>query len=152
MSWKGSPSGYPRCRSVCFFIGTDLDKCSIILLAHQRIPCSEWVPSELEFTQLKKKHHNNPQVYGLQSINWHLVKWKSVYVCNKSIINVFLTSTSVWIIVIFYNSHSDGTHSLHRIHWWASDIMLNYSRSVLMKKLIKWTHFQQILILGALFL
>ncbi len=30
--------------------------------------------------------------------------------------------------------HSDGTHSLQRIHWWASDVMLNFSKSVLMKK------------------
>ncbi len=31
-------------------------------------------------------------------------------------------------------SSSDGTHSLQRIHWWASDAMLNFSKSVLMKK------------------
>ncbi len=34
------------------------------------------------------------------------------------------------------DSHSDGTHSLQRIHRWASDVMLNFSESVLMKKLI----------------
>ncbi len=27
------------------------------------------------------------------------------------------------------DSHSDGTHSLQRIHWWASDIMLHFSKS-----------------------
>ncbi len=32
------------------------------------------------------------------------------------------------------DSHSDGTHSLQRIHWWASDVMLNFSKSVPMKK------------------
>ncbi len=32
------------------------------------------------------------------------------------------------------DSHSDGTHSLQSIHWWASDVMLNLSKSVLMKK------------------
>ncbi len=31
-------------------------------------------------------------------------------------------------------SHSDGTHSLQRINWWASDVMLNFSKYVLMKK------------------
>ncbi len=31
-------------------------------------------------------------------------------------------------------SHSDGTHSLQRIHWWESDVMLHFSKSVLMKK------------------
>ncbi len=25
------------------------------------------------------------------------------------------------------DSHSDGTHSLQSIHWWASDVMLNFS-------------------------
>ncbi len=30
--------------------------------------------------------------------------------------------------------HSDGTHSLQRIHWWAGDVMLNLSKSVQMKK------------------
>ncbi len=42
---------------------------------------------------------------------------------------------AVWIIVMFscLDSHSDGTHSLQRIHWWASDVMLKFSKSVLMK-------------------
>ncbi len=36
---------------------------------------------------------------------------------------------------VFINSHSDGTHSLLMIHWWASDEMQwNSSRSCLMKK------------------
>ncbi len=34
-----------------------------------------------------------------------------------------------WIIVVFLisclDSHSDGTHSLIRIHWWASVVMVN---------------------------
>ncbi len=32
------------------------------------------------------------------------------------------------------DSHSDGTHSLQRIHWWASDVMLHFSKSVMMEK------------------
>ncbi len=40
----------------------------------------------------------------------------------------------VWIIVcivfiICLDSHSDGTHSLQSIHWWASDAMLHFSKS-----------------------
>ncbi len=27
------------------------------------------------------------------------------------------------------DSHSDGTHSLQRVHWWASDVMLHFSTS-----------------------
>ncbi len=43
----------------------------------------------------------------------------------------------MWIVVLFLinslDSHFDGTHSLQRIHWWASDAMMNFSKSVLMK-------------------
>ncbi len=39
-----------------------------------------------------------------------------------------------WMGISCLNSHSDGTHSLKRIHWWASDVMLNFSKSVLIKK------------------
>ncbi len=38
-----------------------------------------------------------------------------------------------------------------RIHWWASDLMLNFSQSFLMKKqthMRGWVHFQQIFIFG----
>ncbi len=34
----------------------------------------------------------------------------------------------------FFNSNSDGTHSLQKIHLSASDVRLNFSHSVLMKK------------------
>ncbi len=41
-------------RWVCFFIRTDLEKCSISSLAHQWMLCSEWVPSEWESKHLIK--------------------------------------------------------------------------------------------------
>ncbi len=46
------------------------------------------------------------------------------------------TGVTLWIIVFLSAvwTHSDGTHSLQRIHWWASDVMLNLSKTVLMKK------------------
>ncbi len=37
-----------------------------------------------------------------------------------------------------WHSHSDGTHSLQRIHWWASDGMLHFSQSVTKKKSTFW--------------
>ncbi len=47
----------------------------------------------------------------------------------------------MWIIVDYCivfiscsDSRSDGNHSLQRIHWWARDVMLNCTKSVLMKK------------------
>ncbi len=60
----------------------------------------------------------------------------------------------LWIIVRFLSAvcHSDGTHSLQRIHWWERDLMLN------LKKNLKnsstswmpwgWVHCQQIYIFG----
>ncbi len=38
------------------------------------------------------------------------------------------------VFISCLDSHSDGTHSLQRIHWWASDGMLHFSKSVPMKK------------------
>ncbi len=39
------------------------------------------------------------------------------------------------VFISCLDSHSDGTHSLHRIHWWrVSDVMLHFSKSVPMKK------------------
>ncbi len=32
------------------------------------------------------------------------------------------------VFISCLDSHSDGTHSLQRIHWWASDVMLHFSK------------------------
>ncbi len=40
----------------------------------------------------------------------------------------------LWFFISCLDSYCDGTHSLQRIHWWASDIMLNVSKSVMMKR------------------
>ncbi len=112
-----SPSGHPRCKWVCFFIGTDLKKFSITWLAHQWILCSEWVPSEWESKQLIKTsqfsisdpHHSSPLV----NIMWS----KKLSVCKKqihqdifnllqllpwlkyysSIHNIYFSSEKIWI-------------------------------------------------------
>ncbi len=34
------------------------------------------------------------------------------------------------VFISCLDSHSDGTHSLQRIHWWASDGMLHFSKSL----------------------
>ncbi len=44
----------------------------------------------------------------------------------------YLWTTDVFISCL--NSHSDGTHSLQRIHWRASEIMLKFSKTVLRNK------------------
>ncbi len=58
-----------------------------------------------------------------------------LFLTNKQLSLSNRWTVVVWIIVSFFfftclYSHSDGTHSLQRIHWWASDVMLNFSKSV----------------------
>ncbi len=38
------------------------------------------------------------------------------------------------VFISCLDSYSDGTNSLQRIHWWARDVMLNFSKSVPKKK------------------
>ncbi len=38
------------------------------------------------------------------------------------------------VFISCLDSHSDGTHSLKRIHWWTNDVMPHFSKSVPMKK------------------
>ncbi len=62
------------------------------------------------------------QFFISQDINW----WTGVDYCD--------VLSAVW-------THSDGTHSLQRIHWWARDTMLNFSKLFLIKKQthLKWS-------------
>ncbi len=71
----------------------------------------------------------------------------------------YIDVTNYYYYVVFIScldSHSDGTHSLQRIHCWASEGMLHFSKSD--KETNSscmnwgWVHFQQIVILGKLFL
>ncbi len=51
---------------------------------------------------------------------------------------VMLSTLGLCVITVMFfisclDSHSDGTHSLQSIHWWASDIMVKLSKSVPIK-------------------
>ncbi len=50
-------------------------------------------------------------LFILRDINW----WTRVDYCD--------------VFISCLDSHSDGTHSLQSIHWWASDVMLHFSKS-----------------------
>ncbi len=72
-------------------------------------------------------------------------------------LNVFFWSDVDYfdVFISCLDSHSDGTHSLQRIHWWDSDGMLHFSKSVLMKKNLStsmmawgWVRFQEMFIFG----
>ncbi len=72
--------------------------------------------------------------------------WLKKLQLNTLIMDLFLTDMQVftsqdnkwwngvvWIVMFFIScldSHSDGTHLLQRMHFWASDVMLNLSKSV----------------------
>ncbi len=81
---------------------------------------SEWVPSEWDIKQMIKA-------------------------IKLSTSNLWVPSPSFFISC----SHSHGTQSLQRIHWCASDVIINWSKSVLMKKINSstswmawgWVHF-----------
>ncbi len=86
-----SPVGHLRCRWVCFFMGTDLEKFSITSLAHQWMLCSEWVPSEWESKQLINITiiHTTP----VHQLTYCKAK-SSLFVWNKSIV-LFSNKTSI---------------------------------------------------------
>ncbi len=66
---------------------------------------------------------------------------------------VWITCGLLWCISCL-DSHSDGTHSLQRIHWWACDVMLHFSKSdeetnsSTSWKVWGWVQFQRIFIFG----
>ncbi len=99
-----------QCWRVCLLIRKDLEKFSITSLAHQWIHCSEWVPSEwvcfLEKVYVSYKH--------------------ALFSHHKILIEGILVDYYCDVLISCLDSHCDDTHSLHRIHWWASDVMLNF--------------------------
>ncbi len=42
------------------------------------------------------------------------------------------------VFISCFDSHSDGTHSLQRIHWWASDVTLLFFFQICSNKQIGW--------------
>ncbi len=84
----------------------------------------------------------NMQLLATYDFNW----WSGVHgVLLVDYYDVFISCL---------DSHSDGTHSLHRIHCWASDVMLHFSKSDEEKNSFtswmawRWVHFQQMFIQG----
>ncbi len=61
-----------------------------------------------------------------------------IYYKHKLLLPKMSIDGVVWItcdvLISCLDSHSDGTHSLQRINWWACDVMIHYSKSVQMKK------------------
>ncbi len=48
--------------------------------------------------------------------------------------SLWITYITCDVFIICLDSHSDGTHSLQRIYWRASDTKINFSKSVPMNE------------------
>ncbi len=92
---------------------------------------------------LKLKHLNDGFV-SYKRANFHLLtdglEWCELLV---DYCDVFISCL---------DSHSDGTHSLQRIHWWATDVMIHFSKSETNSSTSwmawGWVNFQQNFIFG----
>ncbi len=78
----------------------------------------------------------------LKCIKDGFVSYKQSFLLHKTLTDgLEWCGFFLWIIVMFLisclDSHSDGTHSLQRIQWWASDVMLHIAKSV---SIMKQTH------------
>lgn len=97
-----SPSGHPRCRWAFVFFRTDLEKFSIISL-----DLAFWTEAVVD-----------------------LFLTNSTF--RKMLIDKLDLCGLLWCFISYLDSHYDVTHSPQRIHWRASDVMLNFS------KLFRW--------------
>ncbi len=73
-----------------------------------------------------------------KAILWIAILWTHILPGSNGLKLKMQKSCGLFDYLTFFNScldsHSDGTHSLQRIHWWAGDVILYFSKSVLMKK------------------
>ncbi len=74
------------------------------------------------------------------------VSYKHTVMASHDLLMVWSGVDYCDVFISCLDSHSDGTHSLKRIHCWASDAVLYFYKSVLFKKHCMawgWVHFQQ---------
>ncbi len=82
-----------------------------------------------EFVSSSKQIWRNLALHHLLTNGLFLIQ-TCIFLINWSIRFVWINH---YVFISCLDSHSDSTHSLQKIHWWASDVMLNFSRSVRMK-------------------
>ncbi len=95
-----SLSDHSRCKMSFFLHWNRFGEFSLTSLAHKRILCSEWVPSEWEFKL--NLFLKNTDFHFTVRFNWLDLCGLLVGYCD-----VFINCV---------DTHSDGTHSLQRIH------------------------------------
>ncbi len=60
--------------------------------------------------------------YKYAPITTQDINWRTGFTCS-----------TCNVLIGYFDSHTDGTHSLQRINWWASDVMLHSSKSTPIK-------------------
>ncbi len=106
----------------------------------QNIFLSVWQNKEMHtgLELLEGQWWHNFHFWMSYPFNNRFVSYKHAYFCfTRYLLMDWSGVDYLWIIVMFLLAvwtHFDGTHSLQRIHWWASDVMLNLSKSVLMQE------------------
>ncbi len=124
--------------------------------------CAYFFPASGETTFLLEKAHilAGSNDLKLKCLNDEFVSYKHSFSLHKTLTDglercgLLVDYCDVFISCL--GSHSDGTHSLQRIQWWASDVMLHFSKSDEETNLRRkqtylgwgWGHFQQIFIFG----
>ncbi len=75
-------------------------------------------------------------VWCLKTLQWWICLWTRSLLFLKTLPEGLDWSDVDYcdVFISSLDSHSDGTHSLQWILWWTSDIMLNFSQSVLMNQ------------------
>ncbi len=80
----------------------------------------------------------NRQYFLSEATSWkNCATTNTTFNCTRCWLMDWSNVDYLWIIMMLLSAvwtHSDGTHSLQMIHLWASDVMLNFSKSVL-----KWS-------------
>ncbi len=78
-----------------------------------------------------RKHYYGLWTYSIlarsnSSVSYKLAAFQNVNYCTES----WELLADYYVFISCFDFHSDGTHSLQRIHWWASDATLNVSKPV----------------------
>ncbi len=142
-----SPSGHPRCRWVCFFIRTDLEKFSSELhyLLTNGSSAVNGMLSEVKIVLNKDgsgfwcERKTGDGMFTVYYELWTILaisdcQIKCICWCICLNMQLFTSQDVNWwtgkcgvlvdycdVCISCLDSHSDGTHSLQRIHWWTSN-------------------------------
>ncbi len=71
-------------------------------------------------------------------VDYWYFSWKQLFEDKITLLWIWSGVDYCDVFISCLDSHSDGTHSLQSIHWWVSDVMLQFSKSVPTNKQTFW--------------